>query len=178
MRLKGPIILTVLTLFLLATSTFAIVQSTTLQFEDQWLSSGHNFDPSNVSPATRASCVKCHDSESFIKIQTKGEEPPTVDLEKPAEHGHTCKTCHETENPVNMLRLRKVGEVELPAHGDVIFAGISASCVACHNARRVNPEEYVKTNARGTHEGPQSDMLSGTAQLPSVKRLEVLLILL
>ncbi|MEK7399209.1 MAG: hypothetical protein AAB116_19905, partial [Candidatus Poribacteria bacterium] len=77
MRLKGPIILTVLTLFLLATSTFAVVQSTTLQFEDQWLSSGHNFDPSTVSPAVRASCVQCHDSEWFIKVQTKGEKPPT-----------------------------------------------------------------------------------------------------
>jgi hypothetical protein len=162
MRLKGPIILTVLTMFLLATSTFAVVQSTTLQFEDQWTASGHNYDPSVRTQSARASCVPCHNSEWYIRIQIKGEAIPTADLAKPPEYGHTCKTCHENENPTNILALRKVGDAILPAHNEVISAGVSAGCMSCHNSRRVNPDEYVKLNNRGTHDGPQAEMLSGT----------------
>ncbi|MDQ1318327.1 MAG: hypothetical protein QG588_1987, partial [Candidatus Poribacteria bacterium] len=165
MRLKVLLYLMIFTLFMMATSIFAVVPSTTLQFEDQWMRSGHNFDPSTRSPAINASCVKCHDSDWFVKIQVNGENPPAANLEKPAEYGHTCKTCHENENPTNILALRKVGDVTLPAHDDVISAGVSASCMSCHNGRRVNPEEYIKTNTRGTHEGPQADMLSGTGAI-------------
>lgn len=162
MRLKVLLCLMIFTLFMMATSIFAVVSSTTLQFEDQWMASGHNYDPSVRTQSARASCVPCHNSEWYIRIQIKGEKAPTADLATPPEYGHTCTTCHENENPTNILTLRKVGDVTLPAHDDVISAGVSAGCMSCHNGRRVNPDEYIKTNNRGPHDGPQADMLSGT----------------
>ena len=143
-----------------------IQPSTTAKWEQQWLASGHNFDPASFgSAATSTGCIKCHDSASFVSIQTKGEDPPAENLAAPAEYGHTCKTCHALENAKNILQLRMVGNVTLPAYGDVVSGGVSASCMACHNGRRENPEEYVLTSFRGTHEGPQSDMLSGTGAI-------------
>jgi hypothetical protein len=152
---------------LLAIAASAIINrttpSTTTQFEEQWLVSPHNWSPAELFPnqSTNPGCVKCHNSEWFVRIQTKGEAPPAKALPAPPEYGHTCRTCHEVENPTNILTLRKVGDVTLPEHGDVVSAGIAASCISCHNARREKPEEYIKTSFRGTHEGTQAEMLSG-----------------
>ncbi len=154
---------------LLAIAASAIINrtvpSTTTKWEEQWMVSTHNFDPAIRGQSTNRSCVQCHNSEWFVKIQIKGEAPPAANLAAPAQYGHTCRSCHEVENPTNILKLRKVGDVRLPSYGDVVSAGVSASCMSCHNARRVKPEEYIKTSFRGTHEGPQSDMLSGTGAI-------------
>ena len=184
MRSKSRLIATVSILSLLVLAGFVVASrhfysTTANEQEEQWMVSGHNFDPGTSYAATRASCVKCHDSASFVKIQVKGEELPIsdggtpddpgddgpADLEEPAEFGHTCTTCHDVENPTNILALHMAGDVTLPAYGDVVSAGVSASCMSCHNARRENPPEYILGSRRGSHGGPQADMLSGTGAI-------------
>ena len=143
----------------------------------QWEASPHNFDP--VAKAEyfhnaviSASCVKCHDSEWFVKIQVKGEKQPAANLEKPAQYGHTCSTCHSIDDATNILRLNLVGNVTLPAYKDVVDAGISATCMSCHNNRYEKPEERAVTTYRGSHGGPQADMLAGKSGISYGKKLE------
>ena len=168
---RRMLIITISFLLLLAAAIFVAARgyiwTSSLEQEEQWMVSPHNFDPveSAHGAAARSSCAKCHNSEWFVRIQVKGEDPPVEDLEDPGEFGMVCSTCHETENPTNILALRKVGDVTLPAYGDVVSAGVSASCMSCHNARRENPPEYIKGSRRGAHHGPQADMLSGTGAI-------------
>jgi hypothetical protein len=160
-------VLAVTMLFLLTAAILVVASgylaTTANEQEEQWMKSGHNFDPAHTHATTGASCVECHDSESFVRIKVKGEDPPAEDLPEHSEFGHTCTTCHDVENPTNILALQMTGDVTLPAYGDVVSAGTSAACVSCHNARRVNPPEHILTSSHpGPHHGPQGDMLSGT----------------
>jgi len=161
------VVLAVAMLFLLTTAILVVASgylaTTANEQEEQWMKSGHNFDPAHTHATTGASCVECHDSESFVRIKVKGEDPPAEDLPEHSEFGHTCTTCHNVENPTNILALQMAGDVTLPAYGDVVSAGTSAACISCHNARRVNPPEHILSSSRpGPHHGPQGDILSGT----------------
>lgn len=167
MRPSKRFVLVVAMLFLL-TATILVIASgylatTANEQEEQWMKSGHNFDPAHTHATTGASCVECHDSESFVRIKVKGEDPPAEDLPEHSQFGHTCTTCHNVEDPTNILALQMAGDVTLPAYGDVVSAGTSAACISCHNARRVNPPEHILTSSHpGPHHGPQGDILSGT----------------
>ncbi len=184
MRSRRRFIATISIVFLLTVAGFVIASrhfyaTAANEQEEQWMVSGHNFDPNHTSATYRSSCVKCHDSASFVKIQVKGEELPIsdggtpddpsddgpADLEERAAFGHVCTTCHDVENPTNILALHMSGDVTLPAYGDVVSAGVSAACMSCHNGRRENPPEYILGSRRGPHHGPQADMLSGTGAL-------------
>jgi len=181
MRSKKRLMVTVSILSLLVLAGFVVANRHLLRTdaseqEDQWALSGHNFDPGHTSATTRASCAECHDSATFVKVRVNGEELPIsdggtpddpsddgpADLEEQAAFGHVCTTCHDVNNPTNILALHLSGDVTLPGYGDVVSAGISAACMECHNGRRENVEEYILGSRRGPHHGPQADMLSGT----------------
>ncbi|MFC1712828.1 FlgD immunoglobulin-like domain containing protein [Candidatus Poribacteria bacterium] len=181
-RSKLIAVISILSLLVLAGFVIAsrhLFPTTANEQEDQWMMSGHNFDPGHTSATTRASCVECHDSASFVKIRVMGEELPIddggtpedtsddgpADLEEQAAFGHVCTTCHDVNNPTNILALHLTGDVTLPAYGDVVSAGVSAACMECHNGRRTNPEEYVLGSRRGSHHGPQADILTGTGAI-------------
>ena len=183
MQSKRRIIAAISILSLLAVVGFVVasrhlVATSANEQAEQWMVSGHNFDASGHA-STGASCVKCHDSASFVLMQVNGGELPIddggtpddpsddgpADLEEHAEFGHVCTTCHDVNNPTNILALQMTGDVTLPAYGDVVSAGVSAACLACHNARRENPPEYVLGSCRGAHHGPQADILSGTGAI-------------
>jgi hypothetical protein len=130
------------------------------RWQGEWSASPHNFYPPSVMMSTRATCVNCHSSEGFAARMT-GAELTEAEITAPKEYGISCKACHNVQNPINMLELRAVGDVPL-SHGVTVSGGVSAACMSCHNARRGDPVEYVKTSFRGPHEGPQAEMLAGT----------------
>ncbi|MBM3214728.1 hypothetical protein FJZ36_07430 [Candidatus Poribacteria bacterium] len=136
----------------------------------QWAESPHNFYPGARTQTTRATCVNCHSTDGFIVANLGGGTLSAERLAKPPEYGVGCPACHNVDSPENMLALRVTGDVALP-HGVKVSGGVSAACMTCHNARRGVPEEYVKTSARGTHEGPQTEMLNGTGAITYGKQI-------
>lgn len=88
MKLKR-LIITISLFFLLATTIFVAareyISTSSLKWEEQWMVSSHNFDPVEAShgAGARSSCAKCHNSEWFVRVLVKGEEPPAEDLEDP-----------------------------------------------------------------------------------------------
>jgi len=133
-------------------------------WHDQWSESGHNFYPGARFMSTRGGCLDCHSAEGF-RAKAIGIELTEDEIAAPKDHGVSCIACHTgTDNPENMLALRVVGDVELP-NGVMVSAGVSGTCMTCHNSRRGDPEEYILGSHRGPHHGPQAEMLAGTGAI-------------
>ena len=138
-------------------------------FADAWENSPHVWEPEEAETVFHGapgnpSCARCHNGTRFVAEQVYGEERLAEALTEEQLHeqgfSHTCHTCHQSDNPTDIVSTHKNGDVTLSA-GQVIDAGRAGLCMSCHNARRGVPEEYVLTSFRGSHGGPQAELLNG-----------------
>jgi hypothetical protein len=121
----------------------------------QWNNSHH---PHADEAGHGSSCYACHSGEGFIEVFVEGNPPP-ASIEHPSPV--TCSTCHDPHAVDNPHQLRIMGDTTLPS-GDVYTnAGYGGLCMNCHNSRRTDVGDTVRTNRRGAHHGPQADILLG-----------------
>jgi hypothetical protein len=125
----------------------------------QWSNSTHPLTASLAegAVATNTSCVKCHTGEGFIEVRVKGKTATA----HPDGHGITCAVCHDPHYSPNAHQLRLVGDFTLDSGDTYVNAGLGGLCMRCHNSRVSNPDATATTSSRGTHHGPQADMLLG-----------------
>ncbi|UCG34020.1 MAG: hypothetical protein JSU68_05155, partial [Phycisphaerales bacterium] len=108
------------------------------QTSSQWFQAGHSDGDSTafnypVGPG-REACAKCHSGLGYIDFAAGlPQEQHRTDKQV-----HSCFVCHGPHGvPADEQLLRIYDEVTLP--GDVTFTdrGSSATCMTCHNGRRV-----------------------------------------
>ena len=132
---------------------------------DEWLTSGHS--GIITSPATRASCVKCHNG-LFADEYLDDPEGFTAPGSNPTETAAiVCASCHDphgNDNPGN-LRNASVTDRIFPNQILVERGGAGRLCMSCHNGRRSGEdiEDMIENGSShfGPHHSVQGDMLAG-----------------
>ncbi len=117
----------------------------------------------------RAGCAACHGSEGFQEMVATGAQPGAAlpeDIHNPSPPN--CRTCHQIHETYTEadFALRTTAPVTLLASGETFDRGAGNLCAACHQPRRLGPEEgggdYEITSTHwGPHHGPQSAVLLG-----------------
>lgn len=146
----------------------AVLEAKQAQWEESLHARGEN-----AAYANRTGCVQCHTSQGFLEYVAEGS---TADISLPTEPMQiNCYTCHKihetftsedyalTKPGPEILEQRYTGNVELTwDHGS------SNQCVACHQARAVNPlpvadgPDYTISNSRiGPHHAPNANLALG-----------------
>jgi len=125
----------------------------------QWSQSTHPItaDLSEGHVVDNASCVKCHTGEGFIDVFVNKN---TARI-RPDNSSVTCSTCHDPHFSENPHQLRIAGDHKLDSGHQSFGAGTGGLCFRCHNSRMSNAENTALTSTRGSHYGPQADMLMG-----------------
>jgi hypothetical protein len=127
----------------------------------EWYQSAHAV--TTTDPAGNATCVGCHTTNGFI---AKMNGATTADTSYGAINCQTCHEPHGQTNPTNATHLiRSMASVTLADGTKVTGAGEGILCMQCHQSRQ-KAATYAASTAGsahfGPHEGPQTDMLSGT----------------
>ncbi|NQU44277.1 hypothetical protein HQ520_13390, partial [bacterium] len=122
----------------------------------QWEASAHT-ELVEGHASESASCAKCHTGEGFVAVRAKGE--PAQAYEDP--HAITCATCHDPHYSDNAYQLRVAGDFTFDSGQASENAGLGGLCMNCHNSRVSDPEVTAAASFRGSHHGPQGDMLLG-----------------
>lgn len=165
----------------------AEVQQTTGKLDlkaimDEWDASGHS--KIIEYPNKEDNCIACHDGYAFAKgitelaklpvgrkVDLTGGKPPAAPKagEEPAPTAvaitsQDCMTCHAGKG----LETAKSGTVTTPTKKD-IKAGASATCISCHNPRKVPNIKDEKQSA--PHHSAQSDVLYGSGGIQTNLKL-------
>lgn len=140
--------------------------------QEQWRQSPHANMVHQDSNSENPACVSCHTGEGYVEA-SKGQS-----LSLPLDASDiTCQTCHDSHRQADLsnttvqyseekqdeyrkTQLRAFGRVTLP-NGTIVEAGISATCMKCHNSRRPNVEQQVQRGGF-PHVATQADMFAGT----------------
>ncbi|MBI4759333.1 MAG: hypothetical protein HY783_10125, partial [Chloroflexi bacterium] len=106
----------------------------------EWRYSKHGEEASTAwayaSGPGRTPCVRCHSGEGYASFIENPKEPATW---KFAKEMVTCATCHDPHSDKNPWQLRIAGKpVEVTF--DAPNAGLSATCMECHNDRQVTAD--------------------------------------
>ncbi|MCX7015112.1 MAG: multiheme c-type cytochrome [Candidatus Sumerlaeota bacterium] len=125
----------------------------------QWNTSSHpvTAEAAEGDVAKTASCLKCHTGEGFVDVQIEGKAPTVI----PDPNSVTCSTCHDPHFSEFDHQLRVAGDYTFDSGQTFTGAGLGGLCMHCHNSRVSDPGVTVNTSSRGTHHGPQGDMLKG-----------------
>ena len=137
----------------------------------QWSNSIHATGE-NAAYANRAGCVQCHTSQGFLEFVAEGSAASiSVPTEPQQINCYTCHQIHKTWTDEDWALTKPAAEpLILKYAGETVTynLGNSNQCVACHQARDVNPAPVIDgpdfeiTNTRiGVHHGPQSTFLLG-----------------
>lgn len=133
-----------------------------------------------VGPAEAdTDCVPCHSGQGYVVANIGGKTPvypgttvtlvtsdnATFTMDVPAnlmpeaeQPVIACGACHDPHNATYEFQLRAFGSVTIPMTGEAVDAGISATCVECHNGRRdaAYLTDYIAGNqSRSIHGNPQ-----------------------
>jgi hypothetical protein len=114
-----------------------------------------------LGEGTNPSCSRCHSPEGFVDTAKGSAEPRAI-------NGNIgCATCHDPHSDANAFQLRMVDTATVtlsPASESftVEDAGLSATCFACHNARRAAlTVEDEKATRFTPHASTAAEFLTG-----------------
>jgi hypothetical protein len=114
-----------------------------------------------LEEGSREDCARCHSPEGFVDTVVGEGEVRAL-------NGNIgCATCHDPHSEENVFHLRAVDTAVVPlspesASFTVEDAGLSASCMACHNGRRGAAIVEDETATRFTpHASTATEMLTG-----------------
>ncbi len=131
------------------------------------------------------SCVPCHTGQGYVVANIGGKTPvypgttvtlvtsdnETFTMDIPAnllpeeeQPVIACGACHDPHNATYEFQLRAYGEATIPITGEAVDAGISATCVECHNGRRdaaYLPSYIAGDESRSIHGNPQGVVYYG-----------------
>ncbi len=155
----------------------------------QWQNSGHADPTLTVNAtwegrgATAAHCGRCHSAQGFAAYATQLKKGNAGLLVKPdgsaADEAYlrslgmqaatvepqTCQACHDPHDATNPSQLRLFDSIAALPNGmtGLTGAGEGALCMACHNTRNGEHNDFVKatTSYSGPHAPAQTDVLYG-----------------
>ncbi len=133
--------------------------------------------------ATAAHCGRCHSAQGFAAYSAQLAKGDATLLHKPdgtaADEAYlrglglqastveaiTCAACHDPHDASNPSQLRLGGGLKALPNGltDIVGAGKGVLCMACHNTRNAEHDDFVAAakDFSGPHTPSQTDMLYG-----------------
>jgi hypothetical protein len=132
---------------------------------------------------TAAHCGRCHSAQGFAAYSAQLAKGDATLLHKPdgtaADEAYlrglglqtstveaiTCAACHDPHDASNPSQLRLGGSLKALPNGltNIVDAGKGATCMACHNTRNAEHDDFVAaaTDFSGPHTPSQTDLLYG-----------------
>ena len=132
---------------------------------------------------TAAHCGRCHSAQGFAAYSAQLATGDAGLLHKPdgtaADEAYlrglglqtstveaiTCAACHDPHDASNPSQLRLGGNLKALPNGltNISAAGMGATCMACHNTRNAEHDDFVAaaTDFSGPHTPSQTDVLYG-----------------
>ena len=132
---------------------------------------------------TAAHCGRCHSAQGFAAYSAQLAKGDAGLLHKPdgtaADEAYlrglglqastveaiTCSACHDPHDATNPGQLRLGGDLKALPNGltNISSAGMGATCMACHNTRNAEHDDFVAaaTDFSGPHTPSQTDVLYG-----------------
>ena len=131
---------------------------------------------------TAAHCGRCHSAQGFAAYTAQLAKGDASLLHKtdgtPADEAYlrglglqastveaiTCAACHDPHDASNPGQLRLGGNLKALPNGltNIVGAGKGATCMACHNTRNAEHDDFVAaTDFSGPHTPSQTDLLYG-----------------
>ncbi len=132
---------------------------------------------------TAAHCGRCHSAQGFAAYSAQLAKGDPGLLHKPdgtaADEAYlrglglqastieaiTCAACHDPHDAKNPGQLRLGGDLKALPNGltNISAAGKGATCMACHNTRNAEHDDFVAaaTDFSGPHTPSQTDLLYG-----------------
>jgi hypothetical protein len=124
----------------------------------QWGLSGHSEEEARAFTypigEDHADCMPCHSGEGFVDI-AEGQDEVRTGFQT-----ITCAVCHDPHSAENEAQVRVYDTVTLPDGTEVTDAGVSATCMTCHNGR-VGPEEGEAEEPHWPHYSTAAEMIAG-----------------
>jgi hypothetical protein len=132
---------------------------------------------------TAAHCGRCHSAQGFAAYSAQLAKGDASLLHKPdgtaADEAYlrglglqastveaiTCAACHDPHDAKNPGQLRLGGDLKALPNGltNIVGAGKGATCMACHNTRNAEHDDFVAAakDFSGPHTPSQTDVLYG-----------------
>jgi hypothetical protein len=132
---------------------------------------------------TAAHCGRCHSAQGFAAYSAQLAQGDAGLLHKPdgtpADEAYlrglglqsstveaiTCAACHDPHDATNPGQLRLGGNLKALPNGltNIVDAGKGATCMACHNTRNAEHDDFVAAaqDFSGPHTPSQTDLLYG-----------------
>jgi hypothetical protein len=132
---------------------------------------------------TAAHCGRCHSAQGFAAYAAQLAKGDAGLLHKPdgtaADEAYlrglglqastveaiTCAACHDPHDATNPSQLRLGGNLKALPNGltNIVGAGKGATCMACHNTRNAEHDDFVAAakDFSGPHTPSQTDLLYG-----------------
>lgn len=155
----------------------------------QWEESGHANPALTVHATwegrgvTAAHCGRCHSAQGFAAYTKQLKKGVSSNLTKPdgtavdeaylrglgmqasTIEPQTCQACHDPHDATNPSQLRLFGAIASLPNGMTNLTGVGtgAVCMACHNTRNGEHNDFVKapTSYSGPHAPSQTDVMYG-----------------
>ncbi len=114
-----------------------------------------------LGEGTNPSCARCHSAEGFVDTVAGVAEIRAVNDDL------GCATCHDPHSEGNAFQLRTIGKVVVTLSPEfdsftVENAGLSATCMSCHNSRRGASTVADEKATRFTpHASTATEMIAG-----------------
>jgi predicted CXXCH cytochrome family protein len=112
-------------------------------------------DNADLGEGNRTPCNTCHSGEGHIDV-ANGVAPDKI---RAVNSNLGCQVCHDPHSATNSFQLRQVEKAKLPT-AEVTNAGLSASCMSCHN-NRTDPKSVETDKPSYPHYSSAAEQIAG-----------------